>query len=58
MALRGWTSPAVIEDLFPLAKNGVLIRHCTRRLEPGSDSDILSAMLVAVQDFVNDIKKK
>ncbi|HKZ49012.1 MAG TPA: hypothetical protein VJ397_09565 [Thermoplasmata archaeon] len=47
-------SRIVIEDLFLLGKNGILIKHYTRRLKPGADSDILSAMLVAVQNFVDD----
>jgi len=37
-----------------LHKSGLLLRHLTRRLRPNVDSDVLSAMLVAVQDFVKD----
>ena len=34
--------------------DGRLIKHFTRRLKPDMDEDILSSMLVAVQDFVKD----
>jgi hypothetical protein len=44
----------VIEDLFLLYNDGRLIKHYTRRLKPNIDSDILSGMLAAVQDFVKE----
>ena len=43
-----------IEDVFLLHRSGVLIRHLTRRLKPHVDSDILTGMLRAVQEFVRD----
>lgn len=43
-----------IEDLFLLGKDGILMKHYTRRQRPGADTDLLSAMLVAVQNFVDD----
>ncbi|HYM40788.1 MAG TPA: Ig-like domain-containing protein, partial [Thermoplasmata archaeon] len=46
---------AAIDDVFLLyRKDGVLIKHETRRLRPDIDTDILSGMLTAVQQFVKD----
>ena len=48
-------SDAIIEDVFLLNhRDGVLIKHETRRLRPDVDTDILSGMLTAVQQFVKD----
>jgi hypothetical protein len=48
-------SKAIIEDIFLLNhRDGVLIKHETRRLRPDVDTDILSGMLTAVQAFVKD----
>ncbi|MEE9236335.1 MAG: hypothetical protein V3U52_00890 [Thermoplasmata archaeon] len=44
----------LIEDVFLLHRSGMLIRHLTRRLKPQVDSDILTGMLRAVQEFVRD----
>src|SRR2546425_426264 len=44
----------LIEDVFLLYNDGLLIKHETRRLKPDVDSDILSGMLTAVQAFVKD----
>jgi DNA-directed RNA polymerase subunit RPC12/RpoP len=44
----------VIDDLFLIYNDGRLVRHYTRRLKPLVDTDILSSMLVAVQEFVKD----
>ncbi len=44
----------VIEDIFLLHRSGLLLKHYTRRLRPNVDSDVLSGMLVAVQDFIKD----
>ncbi len=44
----------LIEDIFLLHRSGLLLKHYTRRLRPNVDSDVLSGMLVAVQDFVKD----
>jgi len=49
------TSDAIVEDVFLLNhKDGLLIKHETRRLRPDVDTDILSGMLTAVQAFVKD----
>jgi hypothetical protein len=45
---------ATIDDVFLLYRDGVLIKHETRRLKPDIDTDILSGMLTAVQQFVKD----
>ena len=46
---------AIIEDLFLLNhRDGLLIKHETRRLRPDVDTDILTGMLTAVQQFVKD----
>src|SRR2546422_11572427 len=43
-----------IEDIFLLHRSGLLLKHYTRRLRPNVDSDVLSGMLVAVQEFIKD----
>jgi len=45
---------AAIDDVFLLYRDGILIKHETRRLKPDIDTDILSGMLTAVQSFVKD----
>jgi len=48
-------SDAIIEDVFLLNhRDGVLIKHETRRLRPDVDTGILSGMLIAVQQFLKD----
>ena len=44
----------VIDEIFFMSTDGRLIKHFTRRLKPDMDQDILSGMLVAVQDFIKD----
>jgi hypothetical protein len=44
----------VIDEVFFMYNDGRLIKHFTRRLKPDMDEDILSSMLVAVQDFIKD----
>jgi hypothetical protein len=44
----------VIDEVFLMYTDGRLIKHFTRRLRPDMDEDILSSMLVAVQDFIKD----
>jgi OOP family OmpA-OmpF porin len=43
-----------VEEVFLLHRSGLLIRHLTRRLKPHVDSDVLTGMLRAVQEFVRD----
>ncbi|MFQ6127856.1 MAG: hypothetical protein ACE5QW_03010 [Thermoplasmata archaeon] len=53
--LRRWLhKPTIVDEIFLLHRSGLLIKHYTRRLKPDLDTDILSAMLVAVQEFVKD----
>ncbi len=44
----------IIDEVFFMYNDGRLIKHFTRHLKPDMDSDILSSMLVAVQEFVKD----
>ncbi|MFP4196933.1 MAG: hypothetical protein ACLFS6_04700, partial [Methanomassiliicoccales archaeon] len=43
-----------VDDVFVIYQDGCLISHETRRLKPGMDNEVLSSMLVALQDFVRD----
>jgi OOP family OmpA-OmpF porin len=45
---------AQIHQLFLLHKSGLLIKHYSRSLRGDLDSDILAAMIVAVQNFVRE----
>ncbi len=51
------TRETFMEEVFLLHRSGTLLRHLTRRLKPYVDSDILSGMLRAVQEFVRDAFK-
>ncbi len=44
----------VIEDIFLIYENGILVEHETRRIKPTFDDDVFSSMLKAIQDFVKD----
>ena len=50
----GVKDKARIDELFLLHRSGELIRHHSRSLRVDVDSDVLSAMLVAVQNFVKE----
>ncbi|MEK6851630.1 MAG: hypothetical protein AABY30_03725, partial [Candidatus Thermoplasmatota archaeon] len=54
VAYRLTRPKTVIDEVFLLHKDGLLIKHFTRRIRPDVDSDILSGMLIAVQNFVNE----
>ena len=47
-------SDPVIDEIFLVHDSGTLIAHATRRLKPDQDDAILSAMLVAIQGFVQE----
>ena len=47
----------VIDDVYLISDSGILIHHATRRLKPEMDEDILSSMLIAIQEFVQDAFK-
>ncbi len=51
------TRETFMEEVFLLHRDGTLLRHLTRRLKPYVDSDILSGMLRAIQEFVRDAFK-
>ena len=51
------TRETYMEEVFLLQRSGTLLRHLTRRLKPYVDSDILSGMLRAVQEFMRDAFK-
>jgi len=44
----------MIDDVFVIFQDGCLISHESRRLKPGVDDELLSSMLVAIQEFVKD----
>ncbi len=46
-----------VDDVYLIDESGTLIYHATRRLKPDMDEDILSSMLVAIQEFVKDAFK-
>ncbi len=48
------SSDPVIDEIFLVHEAGILIAHATRRLKPDQDDTILSAMLVAIQSFVQE----
>jgi Zn-finger nucleic acid-binding protein len=48
------TADPVIDEIFLVHESGVLIAHATRRLKPDQDDMVLSAMLVAIQGFVQE----
>jgi len=48
------TSDPVIDEIFLIHLSGILVAHATRRLKPDQDDTILSAMLVAIQSFVQE----
>lgn len=53
--LRRWMEkPTIVDEIFLLHRSGLLMKHYTRRIKPDLDTDILSSMLVAVQEFVKD----
>lgn len=47
----------IVEDVFLIHKTGILISHETRRLQAELDSDIFSAMLTAITEFVGEAFK-
>ena len=44
----------MLEEIFLIYRDGRLISHATRRIRPEMDDEILSSMLVAIQNFVQD----
>ncbi len=50
----GSFAPADIEDVFLLHRGGDLLKHYTRHAHQYRDSEVMSGMVVAVQDFIQD----
>ncbi len=48
------SSPTIVDEVFLMTPNGMLLKHYTRRLRPDQDEDILAGMLSAVQTFIRD----
>ncbi len=48
------SSPTIVDEVFLMTTNGLLLKHYTRRLRPDQDEDILAGMLTAVQNFIRD----
>jgi len=48
------SSPTIVDEVFLMNTNGILLKHYTRRLRPDQDEDILAGMLTVVQNFVRD----
>ena len=47
-------APTIVDEVFLMTTNGMLLKHYTRRLRPDQDTDILAGMLTAVQNFIRD----
>jgi len=48
------TDDPIIDEIFLVHQMGTLVAHATRRLKPDTDDTLLSAMLVAIQSFVQE----
>ncbi|MFH1579913.1 MAG: PKD domain-containing protein [Thermoplasmatota archaeon] len=47
-------STIAVDETFVIYNDGRMIAHSTRRLKPGMDDEVMSGMLVAIQDFVKE----
>ena len=48
------SSPTIVDEVFLMTPDGMLLKHYTRRLRPDQDEDILAGMLTAVQTFIKE----
>jgi hypothetical protein len=48
------SSPTIVDEVFLMTPNGMLLKHYTRRLRPDQDTDIMAGMLTAVQNFIKE----
>ena len=48
------SSPTIIDEIFLMTVDGLLLKHYTRRLRPDQDQDIMAGMLTAVQNFIKE----
>jgi len=54
VAPEGRRGTPKVDEVFLLHRDGLLLRHASRLVRKGSDSDILSGLLIAVQNFINE----
>ncbi len=45
---------AIIDEIFLIGNDAMLIAHETRRLRPDMDEDVMAGMLTAIQNFIKD----
>ncbi len=45
---------AVIDEIFLIGNDAMLIAHETRRIRPDMDEDVMAGMLTAIQNFIKD----
>ncbi len=48
------SSPTIVDEVFLMTPDGMLLKHYTRRLRPDQDTDIMAGMLTAVQNFIKE----
>jgi len=48
------SSPTIVDEVFLMTTDGLLLKHYTRRLRPDQDTDIMAGMLTAVQNFIRE----
>ena len=48
------SSPTIIDEIFLMTPDGLLLKHYTRRLRPDQDENIMAGMLTAVQNFIKE----
>ncbi len=48
------SSPTIVDEVFLMTNDGLLLKHYTRRLRPDQDTDIMAGMLTAVQNFIKE----
>lgn len=51
---RRETKEGDLEEVFVIHRSGLLLKHLSRSLRPNMDTDVLSNMLRALQEFVKD----
>jgi PKD repeat protein len=49
-----YLSRPIVDEVFVMYHDGMLLAHQTRRMKPGMDDEILGGMLIALQNFVRD----
>ncbi len=48
------SSPTIVDEVFLMTPDDMLLKHYTRRLRPDQDTDIMAGMLTAVQNFIKE----